>query len=67
MHRLAQVSISNFRSCKQVSLPLDDFTPIVGYNNAGKSNMLTAIEWLLDASALSATDFTSVKEPVSVE
>lgn len=67
MHRLAQVSISNFRSCKQVSLPLDDFTPIVGYNNAGKSNILTAIEWLLDASALSETDFTSVKEPVSVE
>lgn len=67
MHRLARVSISNFRSCKQVSLPLDDFTPIVGYNNAGKSNMLTAIEWLLDASALLVTDFTSLKEPVSVE
>jgi predicted ATP-dependent endonuclease of OLD family len=48
-------------------LPLDDFTPIVGYNNAGKSNILTAIEWLLDASALLATDFTNVKEQVSVE
>lgn len=67
MHHLAEVTISNFRSCAQVTLPLDDFTPIVGYNNAGKSNILSAIEWLLDASALSATDFTSLKQPVSVE
>jgi len=67
MHRLAQISITNVRSCKQVTLPLGDFTPIVGYNNAGKSNMLSAIEWLIDASALSATDFNTAKEPVSVE
>lgn len=67
MHRLARVSITNYRSCKQVTLPLDDFTPIVGYNNAGKSNMLSAIEWLLDASALLPSDFNTAKEPVSVE
>jgi len=29
--------------------------------------MLSAIEWLFDASALSATDFNTAKEPVSVE
>jgi putative ATP-dependent endonuclease of OLD family len=67
MHRLAQISISNFRSCQHVTLLLDDFTPIVGYNNAGKSNILSAIEWLIDAAALSSTDFNSAKEPVSVE
>lgn len=52
MHTLAHISISNFRSCKNVALPLGDFTPVVGYNNAGKSNILTAIEWLIDPSAL---------------
>ena len=52
MHTLAQISISNFRSCKNVSLCLSDFTPIVGYNNAGKSNILAAVEWLIDPSAL---------------
>ena len=57
MHRLAKIEITNFRSCRQASLLLDDFTPIVGYNNAGKSNILTAIEWLIESSALSAADF----------
>lgn len=66
MHRLAQISITNFRSCKDVTLPLDDFTAIVGYNNAGKSNILSAIEWLLDASALAATDFNELNHPVRV-
>ena len=57
MHKLAHISIVNFRSCKDVDLRLGDFTPLVGYNNAGKSNILTAIEWLIEPSALVAGDF----------
>lgn len=57
MHRLARIEITNFRSCRQAALVLDDFTPIVGYNNAGKSNILTAIEWLIESAALAAADF----------
>lgn len=30
---------------------------MVGYNNAGKSNILAAIEWLIEPSALAAGDF----------
>jgi putative ATP-dependent endonuclease of OLD family len=66
VHRLDHIEISNFRSCYQVSLPLDDFTPIVGYNNAGKSNILAAIEWFLEASALSANDFNDPQKRLSV-
>ncbi len=66
MHQLAEITISNFRSCKQVTVALDDFTPIVGYNNAGKSNILSAIEWLMDGSALTQSDFNNQGTPVVV-
>lgn len=66
MHRLSQVAILNFRSCREVTLPLNDFTPLVGCNNAGKSNILTAVEWLLDASALTVQDFNDTTSPVCV-
>jgi len=52
MHALTKLTICNFRSCRATELLLHDFTPIVGYNNAGKSNILNAIEWLLAASSL---------------
>ncbi|MCX6866013.1 MAG: AAA family ATPase [Verrucomicrobia bacterium] len=58
MHTLAHISISNFRSCKNVSLPLGDFTPVVGYNNAGESNILTAIEWRIDPFTFNAPRFS---------
>lgn len=66
MHRLAQIEIINFRSCRQAIIPLDDFTPVVGYNNAGKSNILTAIEWLIESSALTAADFNDPGESLRV-
>jgi len=66
MHRLASIEIVNFRSCRHASLLLDEFTPIVGYNNAGKSNILSAIEWLIDSSALSAADFYDTNHPLQI-
>lgn len=67
MHKLAHVSIINFRSCKNVSLPLGDFTPVVGYNNGGKSNILTAIEWLIDPSSLTFGDFFEANTAIVIE
>ena len=64
MHRLSYITIANYRSCKQVALTLDDFTPIVGYNNAGKSNILNAIEWFLEPSALTPSDFNDPAQPI---
>lgn len=66
MHRLNEITINNFRSFCQSTILLDDYTPIVGYNNAGKSNILTAIEWLLDASALSVSDFNDHSKSISI-
>ncbi len=65
--RLTKISISNFRSCKSTEATLRPYTALVGYNNAGKSNIILAIKWLLDGSLLSDADMYDPKVPVSVE
>lgn len=64
--RLTSVSINNFRSCKSTTAILRPFTALVGYNNAGKSNIILAIKWLLDGSTISDDDMYDPREPVSV-
>ena len=66
MHRLAEIAITNFRSCCDVTLALDDCTPIIGYNNAGKSNIIRAIEWVLAPTTLVAGDFFDPDAAVQV-
>ncbi|MEY1549350.1 ATP-dependent endonuclease, partial [Providencia manganoxydans] len=45
---IESIIINNFLSCKKTEVLLSPFTPLVGYNNAGKSNILSAIKWLLE-------------------
>lgn len=66
MHQLSYLSIKNFRACKDVSLPLEGYTPLVGLNNAGKSTILEAIQWVLKPIALKETDFCDIDKPVEV-
>ena len=64
--RLEKVRIQNFRSCKDIEFPLRDFTVFVGYNNAGKSNVLQAIQWLIRPAKLSEKDFYARDKDVVV-
>ncbi len=64
--KLNELSITNFCSCADVTVQLSAFTPVIGYNNAGKSNTLRAIFWLLRKSVLPATRFTDPLQPVIV-
>ncbi|MHB9008547.1 MAG: ATP-dependent nuclease [Limisphaerales bacterium] len=66
MHRISYIQIQNFRACQSVSLPLDDFTPLVGQNNVGKSTILESLRWLLKPDARSASDFADAKLPIVV-
>ena len=66
MHRISHVVIKNFRACRDVSLPLEGYTPLVGQNNTGKSTILQAIEWVLKPKALSAADFSDPSAPIEV-
>ncbi len=67
MHALTSARIVNYRSCIDASFNLADFTPLVGPNNGGKSNILSGIKWLMRPTALSATDFNDPRQPVFVE
>jgi predicted ATP-dependent endonuclease of OLD family len=66
MHRISCVEIQNFRACQSVSLPLDDFTPLVGQNNVGKSTILDALKWLLKPDARASSDFEDSNKPIMV-
>ncbi len=66
MHRISYIQIQNFRACQSVSLPLDDFTPLVGQNNVGKSTLLESLRWLLKPDARSSNDFADAKQPIVV-
>ncbi len=65
--QVTDVTITNYKSCKNTTLKLSAFTPLVGYNNAGKSNCLSALQWLLRKSSLSDKDFNDPNEPLEVE
>lgn len=66
MHKIAEVEISNFRSCENLKIKLANFTPLIGYNNAGKSNIIKALEWAIDATSLGENDFFDKSKPVEV-
>ncbi|KAK42778.1 ATPase AAA [Caballeronia jiangsuensis] len=66
MHRISHIAIENFRTCRNVSLPLDEFTPLVGQNNVGKSTILDAVKWVVKPVTLASTDFADSKQPIVV-
>ncbi len=65
-HKLSEVVIKNFRSCIDTRLLLSRYTPLIGYNNAGKSNALTAIQWLIRKSTFAEGDFFDSTAPIEV-
>lgn len=66
MHRVSYVSIENFRACRDVNLPLESYTPLVGANNVGKTTILEAIRWGLKPAPLAAKDFHEAGKPAAV-
>jgi len=64
--QLQSVEIANFRSIVHCALPLSLYTPLIGYNNSGKSNSIASIQWLLRRSLLSKADFHDQTLPVEV-
>lgn len=48
--RISRVSISNFRSIRELELEIEPYVVIIGPNNHGKSNILKAMEFALTPS-----------------
>jgi putative ATP-dependent endonuclease of the OLD family len=61
-----KITVKNFRSIVSAELLLGPYTPIVGYNNSGKTNVISALQWLLRKSVLSASDFHDESLPLEV-
>lgn len=67
MHHVSELKIQGFKSISSATFPLSHYTPLVGYNNAGKTNILKAAAWVIKKSSLTAEDFHDVNSPVTVE
>lgn len=65
-HLISKIHIENFKSIKNQEFELSAFTPLVGYNNAGKSNILEAIKWVLRKTSLSSSHFNDVAQPITM-
>jgi len=67
MQFISSITVKNFKSIKSATFRLEKYTPIVGQNNAGKSNAVASLKWLLQKEKLSAEFFNDVTKPVEVE
>jgi predicted ATP-dependent endonuclease of OLD family len=67
MHQISEIEIINFKSCKKTNLLLEKVTPLVGYNNAGKSNILKAIDALVKGKGLNESNFNDPSQPIKIE
>jgi predicted ATP-dependent endonuclease of OLD family len=63
---VSALEVRNFRSCRETSLVLSAYTPIVGRNNCGKSNIIEGLKWLVRKYALKEKDFNDVDASVEV-
>ncbi len=64
--RLSEITISNLRSIQRQTFPLSSFTALIGYNNAGKTNILMGIRWLLSNFSFDISYFDDPNRPVEV-
>ena len=65
-HKLTELKVENFKSIKSEEFDISDYSPMVGYNNAGKTNILESIKWVLKKSTLKLNDFNNPETPVIV-
>lgn len=63
---LTHVTIENFRAHSCTQLPLPQLGCLIGENNAGKSSVLHAIQFVLEDKKLSVEDFRDSTLPASV-
>ena len=63
---ITELSIRNYRSCMNTTLQLSAYTALIGRNNCGKSNCLTALQWLVRKATLDIEDFHDPEQSVEV-
>ncbi|MCH6255588.1 ATP-dependent endonuclease [Puniceicoccaceae bacterium K14] len=65
--KLNKICIQNFKSCKNITLELGDLHALVGSNNAGKSTILKALDFLFNPSTRSLNEDSFWNRDTSLE
>lgn len=65
--KLKTLRIQNLRCCKDVSIELDSMHALVGANNAGKSTILKALDFLFNPSTSKVSDEAFWKKDTTLE
>ncbi len=65
--KLTHLHIQNFRSCRDITLELTGMHALVGANNAGKSSVLRALDFLFNPSTKSLNEESFWNKDTSLE
>ncbi len=64
--RLTQLSITNYKALRDVTIPLSRFGCLIGENNSGKSSFLQALSLFFSGSKLAASHFFDESQPIRI-
>lgn len=64
--KLTQLSITNYRALKDVTIPLSRFGCLIGENNSGKSSFLQAFSLFFSGTKLAATHYFDDSKPIRI-
>ena len=66
MHKIKKLHIKNYKSCQETKITLENYTPLVGYNNAGKSNILKCVDTLVRGKGQNESSFFDKTKPIEI-
>ncbi|MCG2784377.1 MAG: ATP-dependent endonuclease [Anaerolineae bacterium] len=64
--KLTQLSITNYRALRDVTIPLSRFGCLIGENNSGKSSFLQALSLFFSGTKLGASYFFDESKPIRI-
>ncbi|CEL24007.1 AAA family ATPase [Methanobacterium formicicum] len=64
---LSSLKIQNYRSLKEVHIPLSPFVCIIGENNCGKSSTLLSLSLFINGTKISSKEFHNSSMPIRIE
>lgn len=65
--KIKKINIENWRSIKNLSAEINDFSVIIGQNNHGKSNIISALLFFFGKIKPNEQDFLDSNEPAKIE
>lgn len=64
--KLTQLSITNYRALRDVTIPLSRFGCLIGENNSGKSSFLQTLSLFFSGTKLGASHYFDESKPIRI-